>query len=58
MNSRISRRPDILIIYCGHNEFTSRLADSRELAHYFDARLPSAWDMLVDQLERSSSLCA
>ncbi len=53
----LPRRPDLLIIYCGHNEFTSRLADSRELTYYFDEWLPSGWDMLVDRVEWSSSVC-
>ena len=33
--ANLPRRPDLLIIYCGHNEFTSRLAESRELAALF-----------------------
>ena len=55
--ANLPRRPDLLIIYCGHNEFTSRLAESRELAYYFDEWLPTSWDMLVEQIERSSSVC-
>jgi len=53
----LPRRPDLLIVYCGHNEFTSRLAESRDLDHYFDKSLPTSWDMLVERLERSSPLC-
>jgi lysophospholipase L1-like esterase len=56
--SRVLHRPDLLIIYCGHNEFTARLADSREMAYYLDDSLPSAWDRFVDQAERLSSVCA
>ena len=55
--ANLPRRPDLLIIYCGHNEFTSRLADSRKLAYYFDEWLPTGWDMLVERLERSSPVC-
>jgi hypothetical protein len=55
--ANLRRRPDILIVYCGHNEFSSRLAASRELDHYFDERLPSAWDILVEETERRSPLC-
>ena len=51
-------RPDLLIIYCGHNEFTARLADSREWSYYLDDGLTSTWDMFLDQLERSSAVCA
>jgi hypothetical protein len=54
---KLARRPELLIIYCGHNEFTSRLAESRDLDHYFDLGLPSAWDMFCDRFERSSQLC-
>jgi lysophospholipase L1-like esterase len=54
----LSNRPDILIVYSGHNEFSARLVDSRELAYYFDQRLPSTGEMLVDGIERSSSVCA
>ena len=55
---KLLNRPDILIVYCGHNEFSARLADSREHTYYFDQRLPSTGDMLVDRVERSSSVCA
>ena len=55
--ANLPRRPELLIIYCGHNEFTSRLAESRDLAYYFDESLPTGWDMLVDRIERSSSVC-
>ena len=55
--ANLPRRPDILIIFCGHNEFSSRLAASRELDHYFDEQLPTAWDILVGRTERLSPLC-
>lgn len=54
--ANLPRRPDLLIIYCGHNEFTSRLAESRELAYYFDDSLPTGWDMLKDRVESLSSV--
>ena len=54
----LRRRPDLLIIYCGHNEFTSRLAESREPRYYFDDWLPTGWDMLVEQLEQTSPCVA
>jgi hypothetical protein len=55
--ANLPRRPELLIIYCGHNEFTSRLAGSRDLAYYLDEWLPTGWDMLVDRIERSSCVC-
>ena len=55
--ANLPRRPDILIIFCGHNEFSSRLAGWHDLRHYFDERLPSAWDILVEKTERFSPLC-
>ncbi len=55
--ANLPRRPDILIIFCGHNEFSSRLAASRQLDYYFDERLPTAWDILVDRTQRLSPLC-
>ena len=54
--ANLPRRPDLLVIYCGHNEFTSRLAELRDLDHYFDDRLPTAWSNLVERMERSSFL--
>ena len=52
--TNLPRRPDLLVVYCGHNEFTSRLAESRDLDYYFDERLPNTWDMLVNGVERAS----
>jgi hypothetical protein len=54
--ANLARRPELLVIYCGHNELTSRLADSRDLDHYFDEWLPSGWDMFSEQVERVSPL--
>jgi hypothetical protein len=33
-------RPDALIVYCGHNEFTSEIPWSRKVDHYLDERHP------------------
>jgi hypothetical protein len=54
---RLARRPDLLIVYSGHNEFTSRLAASRDPEYYFDESLPTARDLFVHRLEQSSFLC-
>jgi len=53
----LRRRPEILIVYCGNAEFTTRLPNSRGIAHYFDERLPGVSDVLVDWIERSSPVC-
>ena len=53
----LERRPDILLIYCGHNEFFSRLWWSRNLDYYVDANDPGLWQVLTDRVERSSALC-
>jgi lysophospholipase L1-like esterase len=56
--ANLPRRPDLLVVYCGHNEFTSRLGTSRDLDFYLDARAPSRWDRLQDAVARASPLCA
>jgi lysophospholipase L1-like esterase len=53
----LERRPDLLIIYCGHNEFQSRFRAMRDLQHYFDDQQPSLREILVDRVERLSPLC-
>jgi len=58
MLASLTRRPDVLIVYCGHNEFSSRLDSSRDLDHYFDERLPTAWTIVVEWVEGASPVCA
>jgi len=53
----LTRRPDVLIVYCGHNEFSARLDSARDLDHYFDERLPTAWTILVEWVEGVSPVC-
>jgi len=55
--ARLNRRPELLIVYCGHNEFFSRLFAFRDLPHYFLDQQPSAWDRLVGRVERLSPFC-
>ncbi|MBX6315640.1 MAG: hypothetical protein IRY99_22410, partial [Isosphaeraceae bacterium] len=55
--AELDRRPDALIIYCGHNEFSSRFPWSRDWAYYLDEQVPSAWDRFVERVERTSPLC-
>ena len=35
-------KPDVLIVYCGHNEFSARIPLSRDRAYYADADAPTA----------------
>ncbi len=53
----LKRRPDVLIIYCGHNEFSARFPWSREVDHYLDKRQPTFVELLIDRVERTSPLC-
>ncbi len=55
--SRLGRRPDILIIYCGHNEFSGRVDSGRDTRYYHDEQLPTVWTVLVDHVEAYSSVC-
>jgi hypothetical protein len=51
------RRPDLLVIYCGHNEFYSRLWWSRNIDHYVVDKRPSRFRASIDKLERFSAVC-
>ncbi len=55
--AELRRRPDLLIVYCGHNEFSSRLNGARDLPYYVDDREPSGWQMVCERVESASSLC-
>jgi lysophospholipase L1-like esterase len=55
--ARLDRRPDLLIVYCGHNEFGSRLNAARDLPHYVDDRAQGAWRLVREQAEAVSPLC-
>jgi len=52
----LRRRPDILMIYCGHNEISARFPASRDRDYYFDERLPTVWTLLAKRLEAVSPL--
>lgn len=52
----LTRRPDLMIVYCGHNEFAARFHQGREPRYYFDEDLPSTWDFLVERAEGLSPL--
>jgi hypothetical protein len=55
--ANFSRRPDLLVIYCGHNEFYSRLWWSRNIDHYVVDQRPTRGRLFIDSLERRSSVC-
>jgi hypothetical protein len=55
--SNLRRRPDLLIIYSGHNEFYSRLWWARNIDHYVSDQRPARWAVLVERLEQYSPLC-
>lgn len=55
--SRLERRPDAIIVYCGHNEFAKRYPPHRDVGHYLDKprRVPF-WE-LDSRLGVHSALC-
>ena len=53
----LKRRPEILIVYCGHNEFLSRFFAFSDLPYYFIDQRPSGWGRFVLGAERFSPLC-
>jgi hypothetical protein len=55
--TKIRRRPDLLLIYAGHNEFIARFPWSRQVHHYADGHLPGLWDILVQTMESGSPIC-
>ncbi len=54
---RLERRPEILIVYCGHNEFSSRFFAFQDVPYYFLDQRPSAWEHFVEKAERLSPIC-
>jgi hypothetical protein len=53
----LEHRPDVVIVYCGHNEFTARFPWSREVDHYLDEIGPSIGELTVGWLETHSPIC-
>jgi lysophospholipase L1-like esterase len=53
----LRRRPDVVMIYCGHNEFSSRFSWWRKVGYYRDRVPTSFWETLVGGVERHSPLC-
>ena len=54
----LTRRPDLIIIYCGHNEFSARFSASSDVDYYFDTQVPTVWSILVNRLDEISPLTA
>jgi hypothetical protein len=52
----LTRRPDVLIVYCGHNEFAN-ISWSRRVDHYIDERPPFGRYKLVNLVGQVSPLC-
>jgi lysophospholipase L1-like esterase len=55
--SIFTRRPDVVIVYCGHNEFSARFPWSREVDHYVDGKVPSLLTVMSRRLEEASPVC-
>src|SRR5262249_37368143 len=53
----LNRRPDLLIVFCGHNEFKARYAATRIRDFYFADELPTFSARVLNQLEDISPLC-
>jgi hypothetical protein len=53
----LTYRPDVLMIYSGHNEFSARMPWSRDVSHYRDEQAPSRWEALVERVEGTSWFC-
>ncbi len=57
---KLDRRPDIVIIYCGHNEFKSQFSPTLGPDYYVGDRLPTTIQTLIEwvgRIEQSSPLC-
>ena len=55
--SQLRRRPDVVIVYCGHNEFFIRVPLSRRVEHYHDHQ-PNFWERADQLAGRLSALYA
>ena len=56
--ARLTYRPDVVIVYAGHNEFSRRHAWFQGHAYYVDDAVPSLPERTRDFLVRNSSVCA
>ena len=55
--SRLTYRPDVLIVYAGHNEFSSRFSWSHGQAYYADASALTTREALERVAGRFSAVC-
>jgi len=55
--ARLNRRPDILIVYCGHNEFFSRFFAFSDLPYYVLDGRPGGWNRYAGEAEHASAIC-
>lgn len=53
----LTRKPDVLIVYAGHNEFSARFPWLREVNHYVDGEPPALWDLVLQRAEALSPFC-
>ena len=53
----LERRPDLVLIYSGHNEFSARFPWSRLTGHYADGNSRGLWDRMIQAAETGSPLC-
>jgi tetratricopeptide (TPR) repeat protein len=55
--SRLSYKPEMLLIYCGHNEITARIGAARDTRYYLDEQEPKPWMVFVERIESISPVC-
>jgi lysophospholipase L1-like esterase len=55
--AKLVHRPDLFIVYCGHNEFSSRLYWMRIRRHYLDVGLSGRLNSQILRVEKLSSVC-
>jgi lysophospholipase L1-like esterase len=54
---QLERRPEIVIIYCGHNEFKARFSSTFTPDYYLADRLPGTSQILMEHIEGLSPFC-
>jgi lysophospholipase L1-like esterase len=55
--AKLAHRPDLLIVYCGHNEFSSRLYWRRNRRYYADTKEAVTIESRFDRLLAISAVC-
>jgi hypothetical protein len=53
----LTRRPDVLIVYSGHNEFLARFSPSNRVAYYDDERVLSRGRSWLKRAQGVSAVC-